>query len=223
MRWRPQVVALSEFRDTAPSQWLAQELKLNGYIHQRQAPGTIEAKRNRVFVASKYPLRRVTTKAAPTEPGRWLMVSVACEPGLLLGAMHIPNQVTGRKPDYHRGVLNVAKHWQARPALLVGDTNSGRIGIDEQTPVFNRSTDEWFVKLATLGWADAFRAHQGDKREYTWYSPNKGNGFRLDQAFLSRPLHHRVTHIRHEWGADVPSPSKREALSDHAALILDLT
>ena len=151
------------------------------------------------------------------------MVNVHGPVRFSLGVMHIPNQVTGRKPDYHRAVLDIARRRRREPALLLGDTNSGQIGLDEQSPVFNAATDRWFRDLAQIGWNDAFRLHRGRVREYTWYSPNKGNGFRLDQAFVNRHLRDRLIGVRHQWGRQPPFPSRREALSDHAALIVDLS
>ena len=104
--------------------------------------------------------------------------------------------------------------------MLLGDTNSGRPGLDEETRVFGPREDAWLSGLEQSGWLDAFRLLRGTARAYTWYSPNGGNGFRLDQAFVNDQLRHRLRDVRYDWGRPVGRPSRR--LSDHAALLVDL-
>ena len=144
--------------------------------------------------------------------------------GLALGAMHIPNQSTGRKPHFHNAVLALARRWRGGPAILAGDTNSGQIDLDEERPVFNRATDAWMRALGDAGWRDAFRQQHGYRREFTWYSPGHNNGFRLDQAFLNSDLAGNLAAVQHLWMQDPADkgPHRREALSDHAALLVDL-
>ena len=67
------------------------------------------------------------------------------------------------------------------------------------------------------------RPEPGLERAYTWYSPNGGNGFRIDQAFANRALQPRLRSAWHEWGAVLRGRRpRRDALSDHAALLVDL-
>ena len=47
-------------------------------------------------------------------------------------------------------------------------------------------------------------------------------GFRLDEAFLNGTFVHRLRKAWYQWGTDGSKESSRAALSDHAALILDL-
>jgi hypothetical protein len=125
----------------------------------------------------------------------------------------------GSKYLYLDGVLRSARRAWAGPALFLGDTNSGRIGLDEQVPAFNRQEDGWIRDLEDAGWIDAFRQLHGRKRAYTWYSPNGGNGFRLDQAFVNAALRPRLEGCRYAWGRAGRDP---RAVSDHAAIVLDL-
>lgn len=226
LKWRADVAVLSEFRATPPSQTIAAHLGRHGLSHQRIAVGCEHTRTNRVFIASRYPLRRRHIPGTPTEPGRWLSVAVAAPHPLILAAMHIPNQATGRKGDFHSGVANTARRLRSAQAILIGDTNSGRIGIDEETSVFTPATHAWFDDLAQQGFVDAFRERHPRKRAYTWYSPSYassgGNGFRLDQAFVSRATASRVARVEHRWGVAEANPERRDALSDHAAVVLDL-
>jgi exonuclease III len=106
--------------------------------------------------------------------------------------------------------------------VLLGDTNSGRPEVDEEVPVFGPREVAWLDAIERLGWADAFRSLRGLERAYTWYSPNGRNGFRLDQAFVNRALQPRVKGIVYDWGVR-RRVGAGLALSDHAALVLDLS
>jgi exodeoxyribonuclease-3 len=75
--------------------------------------------------------------------------------------------------------------------------------------------------MGQRGWVDAFRHVHGKRREYSWYS-HRNNGFRLDQAFCSPQLVPTISGFRHAWGVNPEQPDRREGLSDHAALIIDL-
>jgi hypothetical protein len=48
----------------------------------------------------------------------------------------------------------------------------------------------------------------GNRREYTWYSPNRGNGFRLDEAFIHRSLIPSVSSVEY-YGAP-GAPGRRD-------------
>jgi len=139
-----------------------------------------------------------------------------------LGLMHAPNMVKGRKMVYLEAVEAIATGWRHGPAIFLGDTNCGWPDIDEERPVFGPITARWLDALAALGWRDAFRYLRAEERFYTWYSPNAGNGFRLDQAFVNRRMLPRLQDARYEWGRpEGDAACRREALSDHAALLLD--
>ncbi len=89
--------------------------------------------------------------------------------------------------------------------------------------MFNRATEQWLDSLASFGWRDGFRLRWPDRRFYTWFSPNGGNGFRLDQAFLNRSLQPRLRDVHYKWGVPANGASpRRDQLSDHAALLIEL-
>jgi exonuclease III len=217
--WTPDLVALCEFRGTPPSLALSTALREHGLVHQCT---TATGGANGLLLASRWPLRRVRARREPAaEPGRWLLAEVAAPSRFTAGVVHVPNRVTGRKDAFFAEVLAALRGWRRGPAVLLGDTNTGRPDLDEEVPVFGPREVAWLDALETLGWADAFRRLRGLERAYTWYSPNGRNGFRLDQAFVNRALQPRLQAVAHDWGA----PRRRRrglALSDHAALVLDL-
>jgi exonuclease III len=219
-RWAPDVVALSEFRATPPSRALAAALAARGLVHQHTTADPRQPGLNALLVAARWPLRRLRLAGQPSEPGRWLVTRVDGPLPLVLGAMHVPNRVSGRKYPFLDAVLACARRWRRGPALLVGDTNSGRRGLDEETPAFNAREEGWIDALQGCGWTDGFRHLRADARAYTWYSPNGRNGFRLDQAFVNAALLARLRAVSYAWGRT--RGGRREALSDHAALLVDL-
>jgi exonuclease III len=134
----------------------------------------------------------------------------------------VPNRVTGLKYPFLDAVLSCARRWRRGPALFVGDTNSGRRTVDEETPAFNAREEGWIDALAACGWHDAFRHLRADARVYTWYSPNGRNGFRIDQAFVNAALLAHLEDAAYVWGG-ASRRGRRDALSDHAALVVDLS
>ena len=221
-RWAPDVVALSEYRATPPSEWLAASLAQHGLVHQLTTADGRAPGRNALLVAARWPLRRVRLIAAPRDPSRWLVTVMESPVPLVLGSMHVPNRVTGRKYFFLDAVLACARRWRRGPALFVGDTNSGRRTIDEETPAFNAREEGWIDALAACGWHDAFRHLRAEDRVYTWYSPNGRNGFRIDQAFVNAALLAHLKDTAYVWGG-ASRRRRRDALSDHAALLVDLS
>lgn len=221
-QWQPALVMFSEFRGTPPSQQLAARLHKDGLIYQLSTVDFTRRATNALLIASQYPLHQLTHPEAPNEPCRWLLAQVEAPSPFIIGAMHIPNYVTGRKYPYHDAVLRVVNNWSRGPAFLIGDTNTGKRKLDEEVPCFNLREHEWMEALDANGWVDVFRHLHGDKRTYTWYSPNRGNGFRLDQAFVNKEMLPFVTQMRYEWGRSRMNPKRRDALSDHAAIVMDI-
>ena len=218
--WSPDVVVLCEFRATEPSRAIAARLRVSGWLYQRTTADPGHPTVNAVLVASRYPARSVRLACAPDEPHRWLHVRIASPQSLAILALHAPNRASGRKYPFLNAVTDAARAWRGPPSIVIGDSNSGRIGIDEETPAFNTTEDRWMSRMEELGWRDAFRTVHAERREFTWYSPNGNNGFRIDQAFVHPHLVPRLTAVAHHWGGG--NPGRRDQLSDHAALVLDL-
>ncbi len=217
---QPDVIALCEFRGTSASVSIAQGLARAGYCYQRTTVDHANPALNSLLVASVYPLRRLSLTKAPDVAARWLALNVFAPRPFCLMALHVPNRSSGNKYEFLEAVSAVVSGWRGLPAVIVGDTNSGRISVDEESRAFNRIEDRWMASMDSSGWKDAFRWLYPDAREYTWYSPNGRNGFRLDQMFVHPKLVSTIQHFSHEWvgATDV----RREEVSDHAALCLTL-
>jgi exonuclease III len=219
-RWSPDIVGLCEFRATPPSLRLAAGLREVGFEHQITTAGLQTPSRNALLLASRLPLRRHSLRQAPAEPGRWLTATASGGQPILIGLMHLPDVGRERRLAFMESIARLTTGWRRGPAVLLGDTNCGWPILDEEAPVFGPGTAAWLDGLHASGWRDAFRFLRGDERFYTWYSPNAGNGFRLDQAFVNRRLMSRLKAVTYEWGS-IEGDARRDALSDHAALILD--
>lgn len=217
--WVPDVVALCEFRATPPSFELARILAGRGLAHQATTADPARPASNRVLIASRWPLAPIALRGDRTLRGRWLLAEVRAPAPFALAAVHVPNRVSGVKWTFLDAVRARLGAWQRGPALVIGDTNSGIPGLDEEVPCFNAREAGWMRALDALGWVDGFRHLHGEARAYTWYSPNGRNGFRLDQAFVNRQLVARLKDVRYAWGGPGRAP---RGPSDHAALVLDL-
>ena len=125
-RWEPDVVALSEFRATPPSVQLAARLAAAGFAHQLATCDPRTNHRNALLLAARWPLRRLQLRAAPRERCRWLLAEIAAPTPLVVGAMHVPNRVTGRKYPFLDAVLGCASRWRLGPALWGGAASRGR-------------------------------------------------------------------------------------------------
>ena len=220
--WNPDALVLSEYRATPPSHWLADTLKHQGLIHQHSTANTRTPSVNSLLIGARWPMRRMRPRSLLNEPRRWAIFSIAAPMPFAIGGLHVPLGITGRKIAFLDAILAMARGWNKGPALIIGDTNTGRIGIDEESPVFDLREDSWMQAMEQAQWHDSFRHIHGNELAYTWYSPNKGNGFRLDEGFVNQRLIGRLTQAYYEWGR-VEGVSRRDALSDHAALILEFT
>ncbi len=218
--WRPDIIALSEFRGTPSSQYLASQLAAAGWCNQLSTIRRVGDATNGLLIASIHKLSSITDRTR-IDTYRWLPCIVHTEPELFIGSMHIPNRVSGRKDNFYDASIRFLGKFQFNEGLLIGDTNSGLPGIDEQSPAFGRKEIAWISRLERRRWHDGFRHLRPDLREYSWYSPNGNNGFRLDHAYLNPRLLARLRSISYQWGS-TEEDTRREALSDHAALHLTL-
>ena len=110
-------------------------------------------------------------------------------------------------------VLEWAEAHSANPALIVGDLNTGKHRVDEAGATFIAA--DYLERLEGLGFTDAWRHFHGPAREYSWFS-TKGNGFRVDHAFVSEALLRRLRRV------DYSHAEREEGISDHSILLIDL-
>ena len=213
----PDVILLSEIRSKS-SQPLLQKLRDSGWAHTLFSnPPGIEYG---VAVLSRHPILRVPDPSpTPCGGNRWLEFTIP-DHAFSIVCTHIPMNSQKQptlKNEYWDAVLAAAEKRIAEPVLLIGDFNTGKHRIDETGRTF-RCADK-FGQLEASGWTDAWRHFHGANTESTWYSRLKGaargNGFRLDHAFVTPALLPRVSRCWY-------SHDEREAgISDHSILMVE--
>jgi exonuclease III len=205
---RADVLVLTEYRSGDAGARLRVLLSDLGYawLSPVEPPGT----RNGVLIAAR---ARPGSVAHVSEqvPEPWRMLTVTIDRMRLFG-IYMPNLKA--KIPYWEALIDAAGPHARRPALALGDFNTCRAFVDEPGAI--DTTAFCMDKIIGAGFRDVWRDRFPDGREYSWYS-HRGNGFRIDHAFASRPLARRIGTIRY-------SHDERTAgLSDHSALLLDIT
>jgi len=178
---------------------LAKQLAGLGFEHQ--VSGSSLLKENSVLIASKEPFEVLSASQR--------IVSVVLTDLMIFG-VYFP-QGDEKYPVYKKlkGQVKESEY----PALVLGDFNTGLHYIDEAGKTF--ACVESFESLKDVGLVDAWRARNPTTKEFSWFS-GQGNGFRIDHAFCSESLDHKVRSIGY-----IHTP-REEKFSDHSALVLVL-
>ncbi len=208
---RADVVVLCEFRRTFGGQ-IAGVLGDHGLVHRASTepgPGT-----NGVLIASRWPVVRGPTPCGAVFERRWLEVSIPVL-GLTLIGVHIPDDSrSDDKARCWRAAVDRGRDLKGENAVILGDFNTGRPFEDEAGATLGCAG--LMGALCTLGFGDAWRDRSPAGREYSWFS-RTGSGFRVDHAFVSKPLRGLVADARFS------HVERLERVSDHSALIVDLS
>jgi exodeoxyribonuclease-3 len=206
-RHEADVLVLSEYRGGDSALRLREMLTKFGYPHSTTVlPPT---GKSGVLVAAR---RRLRAHAALSdtlpEPYRLVHVEIG---KLSLCAVYMPN-LMAKVPYWEAVVANLAARVDGH-ALAIGDFNTCRAYVDEPGAIDRCAF--FMDRVAELGFCDLWRQRYPEGREFSWYS-HRGNGFRIDHAFLSPSLARRAGPIRYS------HDERLSGLSDHSPLILDL-
>jgi endonuclease/exonuclease/phosphatase family metal-dependent hydrolase len=206
---RADIAVLAEFRAARGSQIL-QSLADCGLTHAATAPPSRGG--NTIAIASRWSLAHA--HAPPCAPhGRVL----ACEvPALNLSVLgvHIPDEsAVSARDGAWAATLAWARSHAERAALIAGDFNTSRTGID---PARDAQTCEHCLGvLESLGYRDAWRQAGCPQPAVSWFGPC-GERQRLDAIYVSRAWADRVDSVRY----DASCVGTR--VSDHAMLRVGL-
>lgn len=207
LRHEADVLVLSEYRGGDSALRLKEALARAGYPHVTTPlppPG-----KTGVLVAGRRRFRaHGPLDHALAEPYRLVHVEIG---KLSLCGVYMPN-LLAKVPYWEAVVASLATRLDSH-ALAIGDFNTCRAYVDEPGAIDKCA---YFMdRVADLGFCDLWRHHYPDGREFSWYS-HRGNGFRIDHAFLSPMLAKRAKAIRYS------HDERLGGLSDHSPLILDL-
>ena len=207
---RADVVVLTEFRRTTGGQ-IAGVLADHGLMHQFSTEPPKGC--NGILIASRAPVRPVPPAASPSISRRLAEVAID-DFGFTLAGLHIPPDGSGSARDaVFQATVDAARRRQEEAFILLGDFNAGRHRVDEEGETF--TCTRLLGEIATYGYVDAWRSCHPETREFTWFS-HEGRGFRIDHAFLSRPLSARLR------TCELSHRERESGLSDHSALVLTL-
>lgn len=200
-----------EYRENESGNIIKEQLKNHGWIHQCSSGPP--PRQNGLLVISK---KKITTSKKkyrrPKALHRWIDIHIPGEDLSLIG-VHVPNH--GEKWDkenYWKSIISFAKKNSLEKYIIIGDFNTG-LAIDSEGVPFKSSHN--MQSLLDMDWTDAWRHFYKSTREYTWYS-NANNGFRLDHAFLSPAVAHRIVN------AYFSHTERLKGYSDHSAIIVEL-
>ena len=207
VRHKADILVLSEYRGGDSATRLLRTLNTLGYAHATAvAP---PPNRTGVLIASRCPFhdRGVVGGVLP-EPYRLLSVDL---PEFRLTGIYMPNLLA--KVPCWEALITALSAGSGGLALAVGDFNTCRPYLDEAGAI--DKTAHYMDRIAEFGFCNLWRQRNPTLREYSWFS-TKGNGFRIDHAFLSHGLAERVGSIRYS------HEERLAGISDHSPLILDL-
>jgi exodeoxyribonuclease-3 len=228
----PDVVCLQETK-TVDEKFPADALASLGYSSQYYG----EKSYNGVAIVSKLPLERVQKGfKQDVEPGSKRFIEAQIGPLRVLNC-YIPNgQAVGSEKYLYKmmwleGLLNHLKkeHDPLLPLLLCGDFNIAPEDRDiydaaDTVESIMCSTEER-EKLASIrswGLEDAFRKHNQENGQFTWWDYRMGGfrrniGFRIDHIYCTKPAYAacRAAFID-------KSPRKLERPSDHTPILARL-
>ncbi len=206
-RHEADILIISEYRGGDSADRLRTALAASGYRHQTglaPPPG-----KNGVLIAARRPFREHgAVGALLPEPYRMVRVEVA---GLALCGIYMPNLLA--KVPYWEALIAALAAEPDGAMLAIGDFNTCRAYVDEAGAI--DACAHFMDKVEAIGFCNLWRRRYPEGREFSWYS-TRGNGFRIDHAFLSPALAAQAGAVRYS------HDERLAGLSDHSPLILDL-
>lgn len=207
---QPHIVVLTEFVPAANHEELIKLMSNSGLKYT--ALSKLDGKHNGVFICSTFPIEKGTITAPPISP--------ACPPS----ALHVTIPSLGldilgiRMPAYKKSSLR-REYWNwieseaaraiGRPTIIIGDFNT------DSTHSRARCGDR-LSQMVKAGWTHAA------PKEGSSYWTSKGKPLSLDHAFVSPQFEVYGSEYVSNFSGKNFVGRKREFLSDHAILSLDL-
>ncbi|WP_257210978.1 endonuclease/exonuclease/phosphatase family protein [Bacillus wiedmannii] len=208
----PDVLLLTEYWEGGKGEEIKRLLRETGYEYMISSNGDI--KQNSLLFASRYPFEIVPSFYNKDRNGqRWLEIRIP-QYELHITGVHIPtnNNDVQEKLQFWQEINAFAKEQGSFRTVIIGDYNTG---LEEDTQGAPFIGPQYMQELVDLGWIDAWRHTHGSFSGYSWYS-TKGNGFRIDHAFISPVLKGNIleSYFSHQ--------ERLNSLSDHSILVVEL-
>ena len=210
----PSLVVLTEFHPTR-SRPIAEALARGGLGHQAASAAGYGLE---VFIASTKPLDGPRSLVGQQPAiGGYTEVYLDGE-ALIVAGVYVPviSAVSLTEKRRFWAMLHEAATRHAKASYVVlGDWNTGDVPLDKEDAGSPFSCTPENRRMKELGYTEEWRALHSDRREFTWIS-NRGNGFRIDHAFLSPPARERLVDARYS------HDERLSKISDHSIMIVDL-
>lgn len=203
----PDVVALCEVRRTTGGQ-IAGVLADIGLRHWAwtDPPAGI----NGVLVASRTPF---AASRFDRPASQRLLAARFASLDLNLIACHVPPDPGSERSHAWKSLLDYAKSRMGERTLVLGDLNAGR---DGDLRALKLDGQESLGRLWTWGYRDLFRKENTGSSEFSWLTPDRQGGGRIDHAIASAILATSESRVRY-------SHTERDLrISDHSMLLADL-
>lgn len=110
-------------------------------------------------------------------------------------------------------LLALSEDYRSTSTIIIGDFNCGIPFEDSETKTFYAT--HLFQALQKQGWIDSWRSRNPKAREYTWFSTQKGNGFRYDHALSSTIFDQSIKKISYDHSV------REQGVSDHSLLVVE--
>lgn len=219
-----ETVVFSEYRDTRAGALVRDELRRIGLDHQAYTPAT---RGNGVLIASAAPFEALPNPFGLSDDEYPNAVLQARFDSLVMYGVYLPGQ--DRKRPHLRCLIAAAKRHNETGdrAICMGDFNSGRNETDIEINVRSGrlrdefSTADLYHELEEQ-WTEAWAHFHPEQYDFSWYPFRKDPGFRsrsgwrIDKAFVSPALLPKTP------AAEYDHVFRRDGLSDHSALVVDL-
>jgi exonuclease III len=201
------ILVLSEYRGGESGLRLVEMLDVLGYRHvSLPAP---PAGNSGVLIAARTRFHAYGTISPDLpEPHKVVRADFA---GFRLCGVYMPNLKA--KIPYWDALLSALGAEPGVAALAVGDFNTCRAYVDEAGKFDTLA--HYMDRIEAIGFCDLWRRRYPEGREFSWYS-TRGNGFRIDHAFLCPTLTACAGDIRYS------HDERLAGLSDHSPLIVEL-
>jgi exodeoxyribonuclease III len=196
------ILVFSEFRNNENGAFLRNKLLEAKYLFQ--AVSCTDAETNSVLIASKLPCDFRLFLHTGLEFSHSVIAAD-------FDAFHLYGVYLPHKKKHQLFPLLQKELLEHRPALLMGDFNTGKNFIDQKGDSFWYT--EALTKLEQEGSHDAFRYVQGDATAFSWYS-HQGNGYRYDHIWASIELLPAIKNC------DYVHQARIDKLSDHSPMVL---
>ncbi len=223
LRHDPDAIVISEFRNTPAGDAFRSAFERAGFSHQ----AATQSRGNGVLIAATEPLEARPNPFGLGEDEYPNAILEAIVGDVRILGVYLPGQ--DRKRPHLRCLTAFAEYCNGSglEALAIGDFNSGRNATDIEVNlrrgalVDQFSTAEMYAALEEQ-WVEAWQHLHPGEHEFSWYpfrtDPDYAshNGWRIDKAFVSRPLLPRLL------AAEYDHFFRLDRLTDHSGLVVTL-